>query len=426
MIFWLEALGLLVAVALGFFIYLTLAVNAQANHQDRVTAVPSVGTETDAFLRSLQGSAGQPPYLGNTVELFQNGDGIFPPMLDAIRGARSTIHFATYIFTTGSLARTFATAFADAARRGVVVRIVLDSEGSGDVSESILREMRDAGCLVAWYRRASWTDWMRYNRRSHRRLLIVDGTVAFTGGAAIGDLWLGNADAPDHWRDTHARFTGPVVAAFQGGFADNWNLCTEELLLHVRDYPALAPTGNATVCAVVSSPSNGASPAQRVMAACIAGAGTSLRITNPYFLPTPAFVEALVAARARGVEVDVVMPGALIDMPIVRRASRHVWEPLLLAGVRLHEFQPTMIHCKTMVIDDTLLLVGSVNFDPRSFSLNAECAAVVQDPALVAEATRVFAGDRARCIPVRLESVQSRGVVSRLLDSLAYLVRAQL
>ena len=411
---------------LVFAIYLTLAVNAEANHQDRVQSVPFAGEDLAGFLRAFQGASAQEVSEGNAATVYQNGDAIFPPMLEAIRGARSTIHLATYIYWDGDVPHRFTEALAEAAHRGVVVRVVLDSEGAEFIPRHMVERMTAAGCTVAWFRRAQWFDWTKYNRRSHRRLLVVDGVVGFTGGVGIADEWSGNGDSPRHWRDTHVRVTGPVVAALQAGFADNWNQCTRELILAQRDYPLLERAGDLRVAPIFSTPANGASAAQRSYAALIATACKTLHITNAYFVPTPAFVEALCAARDRGVEVKVVVPGPYHDQKIVRRASRHTWKALLEAGVEIHEFQPSMIHAKTMIVDDVMQLVGSINFDPRSFALNSEFGVVLVDERIAADAERVFAADLARSRRVTLDDVRRRTLPNRAIDSLLYWFRAQL
>jgi cardiolipin synthase len=308
-----------------------------------------------------------------------------------------------------------------------MVRIIVDSEGSSDdLDGDDVRRLRDAGCHFAWYRRAHWFDLTKYNRRSHRRILVVDGTIGFTGGVGIADQWEGHAENDAHWRETHARVIGPAVEGLQAGFTDSWNRCTNELLLHERDYPALDVAGRMMVTTIISTPSGGSSAAQRVVAACLAAATKSLRVTNAYFVPTPAFVEALCAARARGVEVAVITPGPHIDQPFVRRASRHTWRQLIAAGVEIHEFQPAMVHAKTLVIDDAVTLVSSINFDPRSFSLNAECGIVVADRGLAAEMARVFSADLARSTPVTAATLRSLTVGTRTMDALYYWCRAQL
>ena len=419
-------LGGIVGALAAAFLYITLAANAEANHQDRVMSVPPIAPELDAFLRALHGATGERVVEGNTVEVFENGDEIFPPMLAAIRESVSTIHFATYVYWAGEVPREFAQALSDAARRGVIVRVVLDSEGTEPMPKQLVDQMRDAGCKVTWFRRMQWFDWMKYNHRTHRRLLVVDGKVGFTGGVGIADEWTGHAQSPSHWRDTHVRLTGPIVAALQSGFTDNWNQSTDELLLDARDYPSLPRTGDIPICSVLSTPANGVSAAERVMAALIAGATRTLYISNAYFVPTRSFSDALCAARDRGVDVRILIPGPHHDMKLVQRASRHTWPRLVEHGVGIYEYQPTMMHAKTVVADGELFLVGSINFDPRSFALNAEFGVIVVSRALAADRMRSFEADIERSTRVTTESLASFGIFNRALDALCYWARAQL
>ncbi len=419
-------LGGIIGALVVAFAYMTLAANAVANHQDRVMSLPLIGPDLDAFLRALHGAAGACVVEGNAVEVFQNGDEIFPPMLAAIRESQSTIHFSTYVYWAGAVPREFAQALADAAQRGVMVRLVLDSKGTEPMPRELVNQMRDAGCKITWFRRMQWFDWMKYNQRTHRRLLIVDGKIGFTGGVGIADEWTGHAQSPSHWRDTNVRLTGPIVAALQGAFTDTWNQSTEELLLDARHFPHLTPTGDVPVCAVLSTPANGASAAQRVMAALIAGSTRTLYISNAYFVPTPSFIDALCAASDRGVDVRVLVPGPHHDKKIVQRASRHSWPRLVAHGVGIYEYQPTMMHAKTVVADGALLLVGSINFDPRSFALNAEFGVVIVSRPFAAAAVRSFEADLERSIRVLPAAVASRGRVNSALDAICYWARAQL
>lgn len=408
------------------FLYITLAANAEANHQDRVMSVPPIVPELDAFLRTLQGAAGEGVVNGNEVAVFQNGDEIFPPMLAAIRSSVSTIHFSTYVYWAGAVPREFAQTLSDAAQRGVMVRLVLDSEGAETMPRELVDQMCAAGCKVTWFRRMRWFDWMKYNHRTHRRLLIVDGKIGFTGGVGIADEWTGHAQSPSHWRDTHVRLTGPIVASLQAAFTDNWNQSTEELLLDARDFPPLPPTGDISICSVISTPANGASAAQRVMAALIAGATRTLYISNAYFVPTPTFIDALCSARDRGVDVRVLVPGPFHDMKMVQRASRHTWPRLVKHGVGIYEYQPTMMHAKTVVADGELFLVGSINFDPRSFALNAEFGVIIVSRQLATERMRSFEDDLGRSTRVTAATLASFGIANRAADAICYWARAQL
>jgi cardiolipin synthase len=419
-------LGGIVGALVAAFVYITIASNAEANHQDRVLSVAPIGPEFDAFLRALHGAAGNCVVEGNEVEVLQNGDEIFPAMLGAVRASQSTIHFSTYVYWAGAIPREFAKALSDAAQRGVMVRLVLDSEGTGLMPRVLANQMRDAGCKVTWFRRMQWFDWMKYNHRTHRRLLIVDGKIGFTGGFGIADEWTGHAQSPSHWRDTNVLLRGPIVAALQSAFTDNWNQSTEELLLDMRDFPRLTPTGDVPVCAVVSTPANGASAAQRVMAALIAGSTRTLYISNAYFVPTLSFIDALCAASDRGVDVHILVPGPYHDQKLVQRASRHSWPRLVEHGIGIYEYQPTMMHAKTVVADGEILLVGSINFDPRSFALNAEFGVAIVSRRLAADTVRSFEADIERSIQVLPATIASRGIANRAMDAICYWARAQL
>ncbi|MDQ6635599.1 MAG: phospholipase D-like domain-containing protein [Gemmatimonadota bacterium] len=388
--------------------------------------MPGTDAGTDSLTSAIAAAAGQPAIPGNVLELYQNGDEIFPPMLSSIARARSTVHFVTYVYEAGAIPNEFARAFTDAAERGVAVRIVLDRDGARATDPTTIATMRSAGCDVQWFRPARWYDWEQYNRRSHRRLLVVDGMTGFTGGVGIADQWMGAGDGPQHWRDTHARITGPAVAALQRAFVDSWNDATEELLLSSGLFPALAPRGDTTLCIVQSSPANATSTAQRSVAALIASAQRSLSITNPYVVPTPAFIDALCRAAAGGVAVRILMPGPYHNKPAVRRASRHTWRRLLNSGVRLFEHQRAMVHAKVIVVDEAMLCVGSINFDPRSFALNAECAAIAFDAELARAGARQFERDLQSSREVVVADLDQLRPSARVIDGLAYWLRAQL
>ena len=407
-------------------IYFNASINARANREDEIVSLTETDSDMETLTRTIAAAAGQPAIPGNAVMLYQNGDEIFPPMLESIAEARSSVHFVTYVYSAGAVPTEFADAFSNAARRGVEVRIVLDRHGAKETPAPLIARMRAAGCDVQWFRPARWYDWTQYNRRTHRRLLIVDGEIGFTGGVGIADEWTGAGDSPRHWRDTHTRITGPAVAALQRAFVDSWNDTTEELLLRSKYFPRLEPRGNTTLCIVQSNPANATSTAQRSVAALIATARRSLAITNAYFVPTPAFIDALCKAQARGVDVRIIMPGPFHNKPAVRRASRYTWRRLLCGGIRLFEHQRTMVHTKVVAVDDVMLCVGSINFDPRSFVLNAECASIAFDAELARYGILQFETDLQSCRQVLIADVERLSPVARAIDWLAYWFRAQL
>ena len=409
--------------------FVTVSLNARAGRQDTVISVPRAGDDSAAaadFMRALEGATSRPTIGANAMRVFQNGDEIFPPMLEAIAGAKSSVHFATYVYEAGHIPTVFAAAFSDAARRGVEVRVVLDRDGAKKIPPALIEQMRSAGCDVEWFGRAQWYDWEKYNRRSHRKLLVIDGRIGFTGGVGIADQWSGAGDSPEHWRDTHARIDGPAVAALQAVFTDSWAGTTGKLVIGGEYFPPLLPAGGIPIATVQSNPANASSAAQRSVAALIASASRTLYVTNAYFIPEPPFIRALGEASARGVAVKILMPGPYLNKPIVRLASRRTWPELLDRGIELFEHQRTMVHAKVIVVDDIVLCVGSINFDPRSFALNAECAVIAFDRALAEQASRQFMTDVGNARQVTHADLARLSIVERAGDSLAHFFRAQL
>jgi cardiolipin synthase len=416
----------LIVIAAVVFIYVTASVNAEAGREAAIVSVPKVTTDAEAFMRALGGSAGADVIGGSSITVLQNGVEIFPALLDAIASARHSVHFSTFIYSSGHIPIQFANAFSAAAKRGVEVRMVFDKSGSKRVSPELIAQMRKAGCKINWFRPIRWYSWAKYNHRTHRKLLIIDGTIAFTGGVGIADEWNGNADSPAHWRDTHVRVLGPAVASVQAAFVDNWNEATGELPIDEKYFPRLSPTGETSICGIQSNPAFGASSAQRSMAVLIAGATRRLWIANAYFVPPEPFVRALRDAKARGVDVKVLLPGRYHDQPAVRRASRRTWAPLLEGGVELYEYQPTMIHCKIVSVDGSVTSIGSINFDPRSFALNAEFGVVALDRTLAKEVEDAFVEDLRFSRRVTAEDLRRLPVYERVLSMFFYWIRAQL
>ncbi len=378
------------------------------------------------FTRTMGSLLGPPLADGNRIEALQNGDEIFPAMLAAIRGARSTITFETYIYWSGTVGREFGDALSERARSGVAVHVLLDWVGAGKMDDSILEGMRQAGVEVEQFHPLKWYHLDRLNHRTHRKLLVVDGHVGFTGGVGIADLWQGHAQDPDHWRDSHYRLEGPAVAQMQAAFMDNWTNTTGAVLHGARYFPPLDSAGTSLAQVFHSSPTNGGESVRLMYLLSIAAARRYIRIAASYFVPDSLTVAALVNARRRGVEVEVVVPGPHIDTDVVQAASRSRWGPLLEAGVRIFEYQPTMFHCKVMVVDGLWTSVGSTNFDNRSFQLNAEANLNVLDRDFAEAQARVFEEDRAGAREVTLEMWRHRPWKERASDWLAGLFRSQL
>jgi cardiolipin synthase len=360
------------------------------------------------------------------VTALLNGDQAYPAMLEAIRSARHSITLEAYIFWPGKVGTTFAGALAERARAGVATHLILDGLGSQKLDEELIEGMRRAGVQVVIFRPLRWYTLDRVNHRTHRKLLVVDGRVGFTGGLGIADLYLGHAQDKDHWRDGQFRAEGPVVGQLQAAFLDNW-IETGGALLHGTDYfPPLDSAGGAWAQAVHSSPGGGTESLRLMVLLAIASARRTILIANPYFVPNTLAVEMLVEARRRGVNVEIIVPGPITDAGLVRRASRAKWGPLLEAGVRIYEYQPTMYHNKLMVVDDYWVSVGSTNFDNRSFRLNDEANLNVFDETFGRGQAEVFAQDRARSKEVTLEEWRSRPVTERLEEMVAWMLRRQL
>ena len=378
------------------------------------------------FARALGTLLGPAILPGNRVSALVNGDQIFPAMLEAIRGAQRTITFETFIYWSGEIGKAFAQALIERAQAGVKVHVLLDWVGTGKMDVSMLRDMEQAGAEVVKYHPLRWYNLGRLNNRTHRKLLVVDGTVGFTGGVGIADNWLGNAEDPDHWRDSHFKLEGPGVAQMQAAFMDNWIEATSRVLHGDAYFPELTTAGAQHGQIFKSSASEASESVRLMYLLSIASAVRSVRIANAYFVPDDLAVATLVAAQRRGARVEIIVPGRHIDKAIVRKASRSRWEPLLEAGVAIYEYQPTMYHTKVMVVDELLTSVGSTNFDNRSFRLNDEANLNVLDAEFAARLAGQFEEDKKRSRQLTLEWWRSRPWHQRALEWLAGLLRVQL
>lgn len=378
------------------------------------------------FVRALGSLLGPAILPGNQVRALCNGDEIFPVMLEAIRAADRTICFETFIYWSGTIGREFADALSQRARAGVRVHVVLDWVGTAKMEVALVDGMKEAGVEVVKYHPLRWYSLGRLNNRTHRKLLIVDGKVGFTGGVGIADDWLGNAQDPDHWRDSHFRLEGPAVAQMQAAFMDNWmETCAQ--VLHGEEYfPALDLVGPHAAQLFRSSADDASESVRLMYLLSIASAVRSVRIANAYFVPDALAVSTLVAAQRRGVKVEIIVPGRHIDQQLVRRASRSLWGPLLEAGVAIYEYQPTMYHVKVVVVDEVWTSVGSTNFDNRSFRLNDEANLNILDAEFAAGQARVFESDRAKSRRITLEEWRRRPWRERATEWLAGLLRLQL
>ncbi|HTI56200.1 MAG TPA: phospholipase D-like domain-containing protein [Verrucomicrobiae bacterium] len=388
--------------------------------------LPALTMGEPAFRSTLVAYTGSAVVPGNRVELLLNGDQIFPAKIAAIRAARKSITYAQYVFEEGAPAADTAQALAERCRAGVTVHVLLDAVGALAMPSQYRDWMTEAGCEVASFRPLSPWAIDRVNERNHRRILVVDGTIGFTGGSGTSGKWSGNGKEDGFWRDTDVRVEGPVVEQLQGAFAENWLEATGVALGGAAYFPR--PTevkGGVDAQVVRSSPAGGSVAMYTMFLLAMASARRSIYITNPYFVPDEKMVQTLLQARRRGVRIVLLLPGA-IDHNIVRQASRGELGRLLREGVEIHEYRPALLHAKTMVIDSMWATVGSTNLDRRSFALNEELNLVIYDPTVARRLEQVFEKDLAQSRPVTYAGWNNRGLLSRMLELLAMPVRGQL
>ena len=415
----------LTALATGALVL--LALNFTAGEKKVQQQLPRLySTASPDFERALGSLLGPGIVGGNAVTELLNGDQIFPPMLAAIQGAKKSITFETYIYWSGDIGKQFADALSERARAGVRVHVLLDWVGSANMDESYLTEMQQAGVQIEKFHKPHWYNLARLNNRTHRKLLVVDGQVGFTGGVGIAPQWMGNAQDPDHWRDSHYLVRGPVVAQMQATFLDNWLKVTGKVLHGALYFPPIAPAGAQKAQMFSSSPSSGSESMQLMYHLAITAAERSIDLSVAYFVPDELTQKHLMDALARGVRVRFITPGEHTDTDTVKAASRATWGPLLQAGALIYEYQPTMYHCKVMIVDQLLVSVGSTNFDNRSFRLNDEANLNVYDAAFARRQTEVFEDDLKRSRRVTYEEWLNRPLREKAHEKLTGWLRSQL
>ena len=382
-------------------------------------------TEDPQFLRSMGQLLGPAIMPGNRVTALQNGDQIFPAMLKAIRGAKESVSFETYIYWSGTIGREFSDALCERARAGVRVHVLLDWLGANKIDGKFLEEMRGAGVAVEQYHPLLWYNFSRLNNRTHRKLLVVDGRIGFTGGVGIADVWTGDGSAKDHWRDSHYMVEGPAVAQMQAAFGDNWMKTRAEVLFGSAYYPELAQIGASRAQVFKSSLEEGSESVRLMYLLSIASAERSIRLQAAYFVPDDLAIETLLAARKRGVQIEIIVPGPQTDSEVVQAASRSRWGALLKAGVLLYEYQPSLYHCKVLIVDDIWVSVGSTNFDNRSFRLNDEANLNIYDPAFAAQQEKVFDSDKRNSRLMTEEDFKERSSLGKVFDAVAGVLRQE-
>ncbi|MBG9390385.1 cardiolipin synthase [Caenimonas aquaedulcis] len=379
--------------------------------QTRIEHLYSV--DDPQFLRSMGLLLGPSIMDGNTATELINGDQIFPAMLKSIRAAKKTVLFETYIYWSGEIGNEFADALSERARAGVKVHVLLDWIGSAKIDDAVIDKMKASGVEVEKFHPLRWYNLGRMNNRTHRKLLIVDGTVGYTGGVGIAPIWTGNGQDPDHWRDSHYRIEGPVVAQMQSVMLDNWAKTTGKVLHGVEYFPSPKPVGVQSAQMFASSPNGGSESMLMMYLLAITAATRTIDLSSAYFVPDDITRDAIIAARKRGVRVRIITPGEHMDAETVRRASRGLWGELLEAGVEMYEYQPTMYHCKVMIVDGKMTSVGSTNFDVRSFRLNDEANLNVYDAGFAARQTEVFEQDLRKARRFTYETWKARPFMAK-------------
>jgi cardiolipin synthase len=424
---WKGMAGIIVAVAAVTVLLVLVVLNFLPQEKQLKRDVRHASPVTSAQFRSEISSIPGPAVLdGNRVRDLQNGEEIFPAMLAAIRSAQRTINFETYIYWSGKVGEEFIAALSERARAGVQVQVLVDWVGGMKMDQASIDRLRAAGASFEYFHPLHWYTIDRLNNRTHRKLLVVDGRIAFTGGVGIADAWQGDATRPDQWRDMHFQIEGPAVAQMQAVFEDNWITTTGHVLLGPDYYPVLPHVGEASAQVFASSPDGGSENMQLMYLVAIAASRSSIDLDAAYFVPGDLVRKALLDAMRRGVRVRVLMPGPYVDSDIVRNASQAQWGEMLEAGAKLYQFQPSMFHCKMMIVDRYLTMVGSANFDPRSFRLNDEANLNVYDAAFAGHMTDVFEQDIGRSSEVTLEQWRHRPWQRKLREKISALTSSQI
>jgi cardiolipin synthase len=417
---WGKLLGLLALVAFA----LVVAFLLPQEKSPRYGLDHTVDVESPDFLPSITGATGASSTAGNKLEVFTNGAHFYPAMLDAIGGAQRSVTLEAFIFWDGEVGERFAEALTAKARAGVQCKLLLDSVGSARYKNyKVIRRLEDGGCRVGWYHPIKFLLLNRFDNRTHRELLIVDGRVGFTGGAGVADHWAGDAENPEHWRDTQVRVEGPAVSTLQTAFSLKWLETTGELLSGPDYFAASAPAGPFNVHTVLSEPETRSSPARILYFLSIMSARKSILIANPYFIPDEKARELLVEARRRGADVKIMVAGENNDHTVARRNSSRIYGELLEAGVEVYEYNRTMMHHKYMVCDGVWSTIGTINFDNLSFALNDEDNIGVYDQGFAAQLTRMYEQDLAACHRITLEEWRNRGLTTRAVEWFSFLFK---
>jgi cardiolipin synthase len=378
------------------------------------------------FRREMSVMLGPAILRGNHVTALQNGNETFPAMLSAIASAQKSITFETFIYWSGEIGEKFSQALSERARVGVPVSVIIDWVGSSRMEQSLLDSMQAAGVQIHRYRPLHWYNLGRMNNRTHRKLLVIDGRIGFTGGVGIADQWAGDGGDPEHWRDIHFQIEGPVVAQLQSAFNDNWIKTTGHVLNGPGYFPVMKEKGEMEAHVFIASPSSGSESMHLMYLLAIAAAETTIDLAASYFVPDKLLIEALIAALSRGVRVRILLPGPHMDVLTVKIASKAQWGELLQAGAQIYEYQPTMLHTKLLVIDAQFVSVGSTNFDIRSIRLNDEASLNIYNNDFATQMTKVFEADLLEAKPYSLARWENRPLRQKIAEKILRPIKSQL
>jgi cardiolipin synthase len=415
--FWLSVAGATFLVWVILVVLFTPGINYHLSRR--------ISVADRRFLYTIQSTCQAPLHYGNSVQILTNGSEYYPAMLEAIRGAQASINMELYIFQPGTITDQFVAALSERACQGVVVTIVVDAIGSFSLRGRPVRRLRKAGCRIASYQNLRWYSLARFNNRTHRELLIVDGRVAFVGGSGIADWWAYKRKYLRPWRDTMARIEGPLVGALQGVAAENWLECCGEILTGPAWFPELEPAGDATAFVVKSSPADRATTSRVTFQLLMEGAEHHVRISTPYFLPDRALRRALVEIAKRGVVLTIVVPGPKTDQRWVRLASRRMWGKLLEAGVRIFEYRGTMMHAKVLIVDGIWSVLGTTNMDNRSFEHNDEVNVAICDREVAERLLADYQRDMLDSEEMTLERWRARPLWEKIVGPFIWILERQ-
>lgn len=377
-----------------------------------------MGVESERWRRIIDGGLGIPATTGNRIEVLRNGDEIFPAMLEAIHAAERTVDMLTYVYWTGGIAKKFAGALCERARAGVRVRILLDALGAAKINRELINEMNDAGCHCEWFRPpTTWKVWEN-DHRTHRKILVCDGTVGFTGGVGIAEEWEGDARGPDEWRDTHVRVTGPAIDGLRAAFVTNWRETGQPLFDERDEFLTHDRPGDVTATVLRCPAQIGWTDLHTMFGMMIGFAQRSINLTTAYFVPDDQTIERLIDAAERGVQITLLVPGRHADKRVVQLAAEKEFQTLLEAGIDIFCYQRSMLHAKVLTVDGVVSTLGSGNLDERSMRLNDECNIIVIDEAVTATLDRHFAEDLEVSEEIDLERWDDRGLGQRATEAI--------